>query len=109
MPGPSALGTRGAAAELARGREIFHSTEAGCSTCHGMDGQAPDGLRHAISETVEYDTPSLRFAGGTAPYFHDGRFGSLGDMLAATDGAMGKTHQLSPDDRRALETYLRSL
>jgi mono/diheme cytochrome c family protein len=109
MPGPAATSIHASPAELARGREIFHSTDAGCSTCHGMDGQAPDGLRHAVSETSEFDTPSLRFAGGTAPYFHDGRFRSFGDMLAATDGAMGKTHQLSPDDRRALETYLRSL
>jgi len=109
MAGPTASPSDTASRELARGREIFHASETGCSGCHGLDGQAPDGLRHALEEKAEFDTPSLRFVSGTAPYFHDGRFASFDQMLAATDGSMGKTSQLSAEDKRALETYLRSL
>jgi DNA-binding beta-propeller fold protein YncE len=109
LPAPAAPSRAGSPDEIARGREIFHGAEAACSSCHGMDGHSPDGLKHTVVGTGEFDTPSLRFVSGTAPYFHDGKYASLEDMLAATDGAMGKTGQLSPEDRRALETYLRSL
>jgi mono/diheme cytochrome c family protein len=109
MAGPTRATTTGSPQAIARGREIFHSKDAGCSSCHGVDGLAPDGLRHALAESTEFDTPSLDFVGGTGPYFHDGRYASLGALLAATDGSMGKTGHLSSDDRIALENYLRSL
>ncbi|WP_394836591.1 hypothetical protein LVJ94_06750 [Pendulispora rubella] len=102
-------------ARLERGSQIFHSTEAGCASCHGKNGRDPDGLRHDVSSratsdvTGEFDTPSLRFIGGSAPYFHDGRYTSLRALLVETDGRMGKVSHLAPGDLDALEAYVRTL
>jgi hypothetical protein len=98
---------------VARGRALFEDAAHGCGHCHEAGttngstydvGSAPKGARHAM-----FDTPSLRFVGDSAPYYHDGRFGSLRELLVATDGLMGHTSSLSPDDLNALETYLRTL
>ncbi len=98
-----------------RGKAIFESEKAACSSCHGDAGELPDGERHNVRSwaqgdvTGSFDTPSLRGVGGSAPYFHDGRYRTLHQLLGRVDGTMGHTKQLSPDDMNALETYLRSL
>jgi cytochrome c peroxidase len=56
-----------------------------------------------------FDTPSLLHIGASAPYFHDGRFATLRDMLDSTSGTMGKTSHLSAADKDALVSYLRTL
>jgi cytochrome c peroxidase len=110
------VGTRAPQALVARGKEIFASRAAGCASCHSpQDGAFTDHKKHDIgSRTLtdgeaSFDTPSLRFVSGTAPYFHDGRYASLRELLVATDGMMGKTSQLSPQDLDALEAYLKTL
>ena len=50
-----------------------------------------------------------RLVGGSAPYYHDGRYATLDDLLRGADGAMGHTAQLSDADRGALVAYLKSL
>ena len=101
-------------AEAARGDAIFHSTEAACATCH-VDVTTADGKPHDVQsrikgdKTAGFDTPSLRFLGQSAPYFHDGRYATLGDLLRGVDGTMGHTAHLDDDDRRALEAYLQAL
>jgi DNA-binding beta-propeller fold protein YncE len=101
-----------------RGQEIFASKEAGCSSCHSTDGSFTDGDTHDVKSSATadrlaaFDTPTLRFVGGTGPYFHDARFGTLHDLLVGCDTdkvAMGETKQLSEDDLAALEAYLRTL
>jgi mono/diheme cytochrome c family protein len=98
---------------LARGKGIFESTEAGCSSCHVGDSRFTDHETHALANgAVLFDTPSLAFVGQTAPYFHDGRFTSLEAVVAACDDPtvkMGHTAHLDEDGRRALVAYLRSL
>ncbi|MGD0523550.1 MAG: cytochrome C peroxidase [Polyangiaceae bacterium] len=99
---------------VARGSEVFHSAEAQCSSCHAGEAST-DGESHDVKsgpsgrKPQAFDTPSLRFVSRSAPYFHDGRYASLGEMLAGSDGAMGHTSQLSVEDRAALEVYLRTL
>jgi cytochrome c peroxidase len=88
-----------------RGREVFFSFRAGCARCH-TGAAFTDGKRHAIDDGA-FDTPSLRFVAGTAPYFHDGRYATLEALLA--DGKMGNTKYLGKADLRALEAYLGSL
>ena len=56
-----------------------------------------------------FDTPSLRFIRGTAPYFHDGRYPTLEALLADPASTMGHTASLQEPDRAALAAYLRSL
>ncbi len=102
-------------ADVARGREIVLAEDTHCVQCHIPDGTFTDGQRHDVgSATVAdraraFDTPSLRFVGGTAPYFHDGRYATFRELFAATDGKMGNTKQLSDRDLGALEAYLKTL
>jgi mono/diheme cytochrome c family protein len=102
-------------ADVARGRELFLSEETHCVQCHIPDGTFTDGQRHdvgsasAVDRARAFDTPSLRFVGGTAPYFHDGRYATFRELFAATDGKMGNTKQLSDRDLGALEAYLKTL
>jgi mono/diheme cytochrome c family protein len=116
MPAPPRAQTSHAAADprVARGAAIFASSEAGCSGCHG-NALLTDGSRHDVSSKTDVDkeavfnTPSLRFIGGAGPYFHDGRYATLHDLLVGVDGTMGHTSHLSAQDLSALESYLRTL
>jgi DNA-binding beta-propeller fold protein YncE len=105
--------TATAARELvARGEALFRS-EAGCATCH--EGGRTDGARHDVKSRTDadhddaFDTPSLRFVSGTAPYFHDGRYPTLRALLADPQSGMGRSSDLSTAELDALEAYLRSL
>lgn len=117
MPAPAPSAPPPARRALAeRGREVFGSSEAGCVGCHGDEARAlSDGERHDVGSAAAgdsqraFDTPSLRFLGGTAPYFHDGRYATLEALLDATDSTMGHTAHLSRRDRRALGAYLETL
>ena len=101
-------------AEAARGDAIFHSAEAACATCH-VDVTTADGKAHDVQSRIQgdktagFDTPSLRFLGQSAPYFHDGRYATLGDLLRGVDGTMGHTAHLDEGEQRALEAYLQAL
>jgi hypothetical protein len=107
LPGPGAPARAKSAGE-ARGEALFQSGEVGCARCH--DGPArTDRQAHDIQSGGSFDTPSLRFVGGTAPYFHDGRYPTLRALLADTDGRMGHTGQLEEAELGDLESYLRSL
>jgi mono/diheme cytochrome c family protein len=98
-----------------RGRDVFHSASAGCATCHRegdafTDHRAYDVKSRADADiAASFDTPSLKFVGGTAPYFHDGRYTTLRSLLLDSDGKMGHTKHLAQQDLVALEAYLRSL
>jgi CxxC motif-containing protein (DUF1111 family) len=98
---------------VVRGEAIFHSEQAECASCHGgavlTDGDAHDVQSGARGRRRAFDTPSLHLLAGSAPYFHDGRYATLADLVAGSDGAMGHTGQLSRDDRAALVAYLETL
>jgi cytochrome c peroxidase len=100
---------------IERGRELFESVETSCSGCHDAGHAFADGQRHqvmvqpAAGDCDGLDTPSLRYVGGTAPYFHDGRYATLDDVLTAPDHAMGKSTHLTRQDRAALVAYLETL
>src|SRR5262249_12150913 len=106
---------RPSSGEIARGDAIFHSEEAGCATCHPDASAFTDGRRHDVGSKVTadraaaFDHTHLRFVGVHAPYFHDGRYATLHDLLRATETRMGGTHHLTNADLDALEAYLRSL
>jgi DNA-binding beta-propeller fold protein YncE/mono/diheme cytochrome c family protein len=102
------------AAKIERGRQIFASKETACASCHSgtsfTDGVHHDvGSRHKADRSGTFNTPSLHLVGGTGPYFHDGRYASLGELLQKSDGTMGHTKHLSPNDLGALEAYLGTL
>ena len=99
-----------------RGQGIFRSAEAGCSSCHAEDTRFTDHETHTLAQVkgskAHFDTPSLAFVGQTAPYFHDGRFTSLEQLVESCEDPatnMGRTKHLAPDDKQALVAYLRTL
>jgi mono/diheme cytochrome c family protein len=101
-------------AKVQRGAAIFASKEAGCSGCHAgadfTDGKNHDvGSKHKSDLENAFNTPSLHLVGGTGPYFHDGRYKTLSQLLRQSDGKMGNTKHLSGADLDALESYLRTL
>jgi hypothetical protein len=112
LPGPSEHATTPASA-LAEGHAVFLA--AGCESCHAAEGGFTDGKSHEVGSRVRadkaaaFDTPSLRFVAGTAPYFHDGRYATLRDLLTRSDGPMGAARDRSAADIDALETFVRSL
>jgi len=99
---------------VAEGEAIFRSADAQCASCHGEDGRTPDGVRHDVGSRAsgdqrrELDTPSLAFLAGSAPYYHDGRFATLRELLEKSRGKMGQVRALSPHELDALEAYLRT-
>ena len=102
----------GEAERARRGREIFLDDTQGCATCHSgaatTDAKTHDELGTGPHDSMSnFDTPSLRFVRGTAPYFHDGRYSSLESLLEDPKSKMGHTADLSDEDRVALATYLR--
>jgi DNA-binding beta-propeller fold protein YncE/mono/diheme cytochrome c family protein len=116
-PGPQAEDlnmTDSHKAMVARGKQLFDEEAQGCATCH-LGGRGVDRTLHDVGSTAaadnltKYDTPSLRFISGTAPYFHDGRYETLDDLLKASDHRMGHVLQLSQKDVGALRVYLETL
>jgi DNA-binding beta-propeller fold protein YncE/mono/diheme cytochrome c family protein len=117
MRGPSAEGARADADQMklvSRGKELFFEDAQGCATCH-VGGSGTDSVKHDLGAVAAsdgrggFDTPALRFIAGTAPYFHDGRYATLEELLAGADGKMGHTLQLSRQDVTALKAYLETL
>jgi mono/diheme cytochrome c family protein len=96
------------------GQELF-ATVGACAPCHDPTRNYTDGQPHELGglgpdETERrFDTPSLRFAGATAPYFHDGRYATLEAVLRDPTHRMGHVEGLSGADVDALAAYLRTL
>ena len=108
LPSPPASKVK---SELAgRGRELF--MDRGCGSCH-IGGVGTDAKSHNVlgtpAETDEIDTPSLIRVRMSGPYFHDGRYRSLDDLLSDKTSKMGETSSLSGEDQSAMRAYLESL
>ncbi|MFO0552384.1 MAG: cytochrome c peroxidase [Polyangiaceae bacterium] len=101
-------------AELVKkGEQIFNSSEAECASCHangGTDGRNHDlGVKATADRKAAFNTPALTYLSGRGPFFHDGRYQDLRQLLIESDGTMGHTKQLGNGDLDALEAYLNSL
>jgi cytochrome c peroxidase len=105
--------------EQARGKQLFYSNEVGCANCHAQR-EYTDRVAHSLTQLPSlmgfqddpqpaFRTPSLLYVGGTPPYFHDGRDASLEDLIDHNDNRMGRTNQLSREDKAALVAFLRTL
>ncbi|NUP07751.1 MAG: hypothetical protein HOW73_17020 [Polyangiaceae bacterium] len=99
---------------VAEGKTLFMDTTLGCAGCH-VNGQGVDKTTHDVGSRAvadvddKFDTPSLLFVRGTGPYFHDGRYKTLDEMLSASDSEMGHTLHLDVHQRESLAAYLQSL
>jgi mono/diheme cytochrome c family protein len=113
--------------DAARGRAIFESAAAGCTTCHagarttdsgfvtpGVPrlhdiGTLGAGSGQRLGGTLEgIDTPSLHGAWASAPYLHDGSAPTLRDVLTARNPSdlHGTTSHLDAAQIDDLVAYL---
>jgi mono/diheme cytochrome c family protein len=94
------------AARVAEGERLFVAR--GCASCHPAGGT--DKREHELeSGKGAFDSPSLVRVGLSAPYFHDGRYGSLRELLGDRKSTMGETAKLRRDEIDQIELFLRSL
>jgi cytochrome c peroxidase len=100
-------------ASIQRGEALFASPETTCRTCHlspvSHTDNAPHDVKSAPFAGMTFDTPSLRFVGRSEPYFHDGRYKTLREVIQACDGKMGRTRHLDAQGKTDLEAYMKSL
>jgi YVTN family beta-propeller protein len=77
-----------------RGKELFESDEVGCAKCHPpplyTDLLTYDvGTQSSYDHRATFDTPTLVESWRTAPYLHDGRYGTIKELIA--EGRHGAT------------------
>ena len=103
-----------------RGKELFNSEALRCARCHVPATDYSDRTVYPLAKLArlpdfdeeksgELRVPSLLYLDGRAPYLHDGSAASLDDLLAKNNDRMGKTNQLSKEERDALAAFLRTL
>ena len=106
--------------EERKGKAIFLSPEANCASCHAPDTDYTNRSVAALAlaggppgfvaeKNAAYKTPSLLFIGGTAPYFHDGRYATLEELVEKNGAQMGKTSHLDAEQKKALVAFLKTL
>lgn len=124
------------------GKNLFFSNRTRCSDCHdtnafvgdrarnnGLDAVLTDlgvgGVTGNNNDRGEFKTGSLRNVALTAPYMHDGRFATLGDVIDHYDNGVQNSNDLdnrlqvgggqvrrlnlSPTERQALIDFLLTL
>lgn len=109
------IGTKNQASNelIAEGHALFHSAKQGCGDCHaegGTDKHRHDvGTGQELEARLTFDTPSLFAIAGSAPYYHDGRYKTLDDLLSKADDKMGHAKHLNAKERSAMVAYMESL
>jgi cytochrome c peroxidase len=92
-----------------RGEAIFnrpfpHDATMSCATCHIPSGAFVDHKQHDVGSGGVFKTPTLLNADFNAPYFHDGRYDRLDQVVAHFDHVFDLG--LTPQDRADLIAYL---
>jgi cytochrome c peroxidase len=110
-PSLNADGTPSAAAPAAakRGYEIF--LRAGCKTCHLPPTYDKQDVEDVFSGG-KFKVPSLRVVSLTGPYFHDGRFATLDEVVNYMWEYVqkaGTTEKLTDADLKDLVEFLKIL
>jgi sugar lactone lactonase YvrE len=115
-PSPFVAADGGVSAAAERGRALFASPRAACTSCHaGPDFTTPElhdvGLAGPDDRWREFSPPTLRGLHRKTLYLHDGRTKSLTKLLAGPHGpaAVRGLEPLSPGELDDLVAYLLSL
>jgi cytochrome c peroxidase len=92
-----------------RGEALFnkpfrHDAAMSCASCHQPAGVFVDHRVHDVGTGGWFKTPTLINANFNAPYFHDGRFDSYGQVVGYFDGHFDLG--LSDGERADLVAYL---
>ena len=98
------------------GKQLFYSSETGCSYCHSGTyftnlNLYDVGTRHELDNSnndLLYDTPTLFDLWRTAPYLHDGSAATLEEVLTTYNAQdlHGHTSQLTSQQIDQLVAYL---
>ncbi len=98
------------AAAASRGKLLFDSKKAACSTCHSGE-KLTDNKTHDVGTGGEFQAPSLNGLRNRAPYMHTGCAKTIRDRFdPACGGAKhGELSQLTPADVDDMIAYLESL
>jgi len=88
--GPAGRLTQQASDAARRGEALFNrpfpqNPALSCAACHDPTGAFVDHRQHDVGSGGLFKTPTLRNANVNAPYFHDGRFESYGQVVAYFD------------------------
>jgi len=107
--GPGGRLTAQASAAERRGEALFakpfpHDPGLSCAGCHLPAAAFVDHQQHDVGSGGLYKTPTLLNADFNAPYFHDGRYDTYGQVVAHFDRVFDLA--LSPQDQRDLVAYL---
>jgi cytochrome c peroxidase len=102
----------GASEEERRGEALFfkafpHQADLSCATCHIPSAAFADHLAHDVGSGGLFKTRTLINANFNAPYFHDGRFDSYGEVVAHFDRIFDLG--LSATDEQDLVAYLNAV
>lgn len=95
------------------GETLFFSEPLSCFRCHG--GFAFTDSRFHDNGLGNFKTPTLRNLAVTAPYMHDGRFATLGEVLDhyasghPASNELLRGFPLTPQDKADLIEFLKSL
>jgi mono/diheme cytochrome c family protein len=98
-------------AAVARGKLVFESQDADCSSCH-YGPHFTSNNSNDVGTDGYFQVPRLTGLAASAPYFHDGRAATLRDRFDPTIGGgdmHGKTSQLTSSEIDDLVAYLSSL
>lgn len=92
-----------------RGEALFakpfpHDPSTSCATCHVPSAAFVDHRQHDVGSGGLFKTPTLLNADFNAPYFHDGRYTTYGQVVAHFDRVFNLG--LSADDQHDLVAYL---
>jgi len=92
-----------------RGEAIFtrpfpHDPTTSCATCHIPSSAFVDHRQHDVGSGGLFKTPTLVNADFNAPYFHDGRYDRLDQVVAHFDRVFELG--LTPQERSDLTAYL---
>lgn len=113
---PSAAELAGLTQAQARGKAIFDSAETGCTACHSGahftdNGSYDIGSKADDRDITSFQTPVLHGLNRSAPYFHDGRYKTLEDVVRqnVAQNLMGTGSHLTNAQQDDLIEYLKTL
>jgi YVTN family beta-propeller protein len=100
-----------------RGKKIFNDERIGCARCHPAPNYS-DKQTHDVGSVGRFDKPTDRFQTPTlvelwrtAPYLHDGRYGTVKEIFTENNHGLsrGEANRLSDKEIDDLVEYLLSL
>jgi cytochrome c peroxidase len=109
VPAPQAR-TFASAEAVARGQQLFMSTELACASCH-VGPLYTNNMMVNVGTGATFKVPSLAGVGVRAPFMHDGCAATLSDRFGMCGGgdSHGKTSQLSQAQLGDLIAFLESI